>query len=67
MTVDASNMIAVAENARQIWTDSLWSSVPTTIINGKLTKGFSATKGRREVTNGEVIIPALRRRKKHKD
>ena len=32
--------------------------MPTTIINGKLTKGFSATKAA-EVTNGEVIIPAF--------
>lgn len=59
MTVDASNMIAVAENARQIWTDSPFVFCADNDHQREINKGvFSATKAA-EVTNGEVIIPAF--------
>lgn len=59
MTVDAGNMIAVAENARQIWTDSPFVFCADNDHQREINKGvFSATKAA-EVTNGEVIIPAF--------
>ncbi|MCV0730667.1 DUF5710 domain-containing protein [Escherichia coli] len=59
MTVDANNMIAVAENARQIWTDSPFVFCADNDHQREINKGvFSATKAA-EVTNGEVIIPAF--------
>ncbi|MHC1245200.1 DNA primase, partial [Escherichia coli] len=59
MTVDASNMIAVAENVRQIWTDSPFVFCADNDHQREINKGvFSATKAA-EVTNGEVIIPAF--------
>ncbi|EMJ2918940.1 TPA: LPD7 domain-containing protein, partial [Escherichia coli] len=59
MTVDAGNMIAVAENARKIWTDSPFVFCADNDHQREINKGvFSATKAA-EVTNGEVIIPAF--------
>ncbi|WP_247149617.1 LPD7 domain-containing protein [Escherichia coli] len=59
MTVDAGNMIAVAENARQIWTDSPFVFCADNDHQREINKGvFSATKAA-EITNGEVIIPAF--------
>ncbi|EIX4510668.1 DNA primase [Escherichia coli] len=59
MTIDASNMIAVAENVRQIWTDSPFVFCADNDHQREINKGvFSATKAA-EVTNGEVIIPAF--------
>ncbi len=59
MTVDAGNMIAVAENARQIWADSPFVFCADNDHQREINKGvFSATKAA-EVTNGEVIIPAF--------
>ncbi|MBB7084417.1 DNA primase, partial [Escherichia coli] len=49
----------VAENARQIWTDSPFVFCADNDHQREINKGvFSATKAA-EVTNGEVIIPAF--------
>ncbi|HFV5324296.1 TPA: LPD7 domain-containing protein, partial [Escherichia coli] len=51
--------IAVAENARKIWTDSPFVFCADNDHQREINKGvFSATKAA-EVTNGEVIIPAF--------
>lgn len=47
MTVDGGNMITVAENARQKWTQSPLSSVPTTIMQSGLTKVSSVQQSHR--------------------
>ncbi|EGF8620884.1 DNA primase [Escherichia coli] len=59
MTVDAGNMIAVAENARQIWTDSPFVFCADNDHQRKINKGVSSAKKAAASTHGEVIIPAF--------
>ena len=59
MTVDASNMIAVAENARQIWTDSPFVFCADNDHQRKINKGVSSAQKAAASTHGEVIIPAF--------
>lgn len=66
MTVDAGNMIAVAEDARQNGSKAPLSSVPTTIMHA-VNKGIvSATKAA-ELTGGSVIFPAFTDAEKRRD
>ncbi|EFI6670470.1 DNA primase, partial [Escherichia coli] len=59
MTVDAGNMIDVAENARQIWTDSPFVFCADNDHQRKINKGVSSAKKAAASTHGEVIIPAF--------
>ncbi|GAB7658359.1 DUF5710 domain-containing protein [Escherichia coli] len=59
MTVDAGNMIDVAENARQIWTDSPFVFCADNDHQRKINKGVSSAQKAAASTHGEVIIPAF--------
>lgn len=59
MTVDAGNMIDVAENARQIWTDSPFVFCADNDHQREINKGVSSAKKAAASTHGEVIIPAF--------
>ncbi|MCW7393011.1 DUF5710 domain-containing protein, partial [Escherichia coli] len=59
MTVDADNMINVAKNARQIWTDSPFVFCADNDHQRKINKGVSSAKKAAASTHGEVIIPAF--------
>lgn len=66
MTVDAGNMIAVAENARAVWPDSqfIFCADNDHHLKNQLTgepenKGILSATRAAELTNGEVIAPAF--------
>ncbi|MEO5272413.1 LPD7 domain-containing protein [Escherichia coli] len=59
MTIDADNMINVAKNARQIWTDSPFVFCADNDHQRKINKGVSSAKKAAASTHGEVIIPAF--------
>lgn len=66
MTVDAGNMIAVAENARTVWPDSkfIFCADNDHQLKNQLTgepenKGILSATRAAELTNGEVIAPAF--------
>ena len=66
MTVDAGNMIAVAENARSVWPDSqfIFCADNDHQLKNQLTgepenKGILSATRAAELTNGEVIAPAF--------
>ncbi len=63
MTVDASNMIAVAENARQIWTDSPFVFCADNDHQRKLTKGFLVQQRPQKSRMAKSLFRPLRRRK----
>ncbi|HEA6332489.1 TPA: DNA primase [Escherichia coli] len=59
MTIDADNMINVAKNARNIWTDSPFVFCADNDHQRKINKGVSSAKKAAASTHGEVIIPAF--------
>ncbi|MEQ9971320.1 DUF5710 domain-containing protein, partial [Pectobacterium carotovorum] len=66
MTVDAGNMIAVAQNARAVWPDSsfIFCADNDHLLKNPKTgepenKGIISAQKAAELTNGEVIAPAF--------